>query len=280
MYTAVGRTLSHTPKPRILLVEDQRIIGLATAQRIKQHGYEVALAGSGEEAVVLATPRDDAAMQFDLILMDVDLGRGMDGVEASQRILKQHRMPVVFLTSHSDQETVRRVREISRYGYVLKSSGEMQLQLAIETALDLFSAHTRIEERERELEAIYESVPVSLLLVSPDMRVAKANRQARFAAGAALPQASGALVGAVLRCVNALDDPEVCGSTPNCESCPIRRALLKTFESGSVHPTFEAVFPVERGGAVQQLRCSVSVTPVVPQPNAQVLVAILEQEYK
>ncbi|MFP4409315.1 MAG: response regulator, partial [Spirochaetaceae bacterium] len=70
-------------KPRILLVEDQRIIALATAQGMRKQGYEVALAGSGEEALKLAgCGEDEEEAGFDLILMDVDLGSGMDGVEA------------------------------------------------------------------------------------------------------------------------------------------------------------------------------------------------------
>lgn len=280
MPTAIDEARSKTATPRILLVEDQRIIGLATAQQIRKQGYDVALAGSGEEALELVTPGTQSEKRFDLILMDVDLGKGIDGVEASQRILSRYHLPVVFLTSHSDRETLGRVREVSRYGYVLKSSGELQLQLAIETALDLFKAHSRIEERERELEAIYESIPVSLLLVTPEMRVSKANRQARLAGGERRAEASGSLVGAVLRCVHALEDPEACGSTPNCESCPVRIALRRTIESGTAPRSFEALLPVERNGEIRRTRCTVNLMPLTPEPNSDVLIAILEQEYE
>ncbi|MFW6250375.1 MAG: response regulator [Alkalispirochaetaceae bacterium] len=264
-------------KPRILLVEDQRIIALATAQGMRKQGYEVALAGSGEEALKLAgCGEDEEEAGFDLILMDVDLGSGMDGVEASQRILSEREIPIVFLTNHSDPDTVGRVREVSRYGYVLKSSGELQLQLAVEAALDLFNAHKRIGEREEELEAIYESVPVSLLLVTPEMRVVRANREARRTAGTMFPQLTNPLVGAVIRCVQALDDPEACGSTPHCESCPVRTAVRSSLESGSSHPRIEALLPVEREGAIREVRCVMSITPLGPRSEPRVLVAILE----
>ena len=44
----------------------------------------------------------------DLVLMDIQLGGEMDGVEAAQRIRAQHDIPVVYLTSYTDEETVRR----------------------------------------------------------------------------------------------------------------------------------------------------------------------------
>jgi PAS domain-containing protein len=54
--------------------------------------------------------------------MDIDLGTGMDGTEAAQRILSEVRLPLVFLTGHTEKEYVDRVRNITSYGYVIKLS--------------------------------------------------------------------------------------------------------------------------------------------------------------
>ena len=54
-------------------------------------------------------------------------------------------MPIVFLTSHAERETVERVRGITRYGYVVKDSGDFVLQSSIEMAFELFGAHRRTE---------------------------------------------------------------------------------------------------------------------------------------
>ncbi len=280
MFDVGGHAPSRSTKHEILLVEDQAIVALATSQRLKAQGYDITVAGNGEEAVKLAVSPDGGGAKFDLILMDVDLGEGMDGVEASRMILSESSVPIVFLTGHSDPETVSRVREVSRYGYVLKSSGELQLQLAVESALDLFGAHQRIEEREEELEAIYESVPLSLLIVTPDMRVARANREARNVAGQTASGLLGSLVGAVIRCVHAVDDPEACGTTPHCETCSVRRAVRRALDNGTPFPRFEALLPVERAGSIREVRCTVSVTPVGLPGSRRVLVAILEWPYE
>jgi DNA-binding NarL/FixJ family response regulator len=80
-----------------------------------------------------------------LILMDIDLGRGMDGPEAARRILALRRLPIVFCTSHSEKEYVDRVKEITRYGYIIKNSGDFVLRSSIEMAFELFDAHDRVQ---------------------------------------------------------------------------------------------------------------------------------------
>ncbi len=53
--------------------------------------------------------------------MDIDLGNGISGPEAGRQILSIRKIPIVFLTSHSEKEYVERVKQITRYGYVLKT---------------------------------------------------------------------------------------------------------------------------------------------------------------
>lgn len=62
---------------------------------------------------------------FDLVLMDIDLGDGMDGTEAARQILLRRNVPIAFLTSHMEKEYVDRAKAISSYGYVVKDTGEV-----------------------------------------------------------------------------------------------------------------------------------------------------------
>jgi len=121
---------------RILLVEDERVVALAEQRTLERYGYQVATVHAGEDAVVLV--REDAAI--DLVLMDIDLGDGMDGTEAATRLLAVREVPVVFLTGHAEREMVERVKGITRYGYVLKTAGEFVLIQAIEMAFELFAS--------------------------------------------------------------------------------------------------------------------------------------------
>ena len=131
----------------VLLVEDEAVVALAQAAVLKRNGYSVITAFSGAEAVAAAL-RD---AELDLVLMDIDLGDGMDGTEAARRILAARSIPVVFLTSHTEQEYVERAAAVSNYGYVVKHTGEFVLIQSIEMALRLFEAKASVETREHAL---------------------------------------------------------------------------------------------------------------------------------
>ncbi|MEI6874586.1 MAG: response regulator [Spirochaetota bacterium] len=77
----------------ILLVEDEFLIAASTKASLERSGYAVLHAGSGEKAVEMAR----RGTPIDLILMDIDLGCGMDGTEAAASILSLEEKPVVFL---------------------------------------------------------------------------------------------------------------------------------------------------------------------------------------
>lgn len=125
----------------ILLVEDEQLIAADQAIRIGNWGYEVLTAAGGEEAVNTVNENP----HIDLVLMDIDLGDGIDGNETARRILDIRHIPVVFLTSHAEREMVQKVRNITRYGYVLKNSGDFVLQSSIEMAFDLYERETRLK---------------------------------------------------------------------------------------------------------------------------------------
>ncbi|MCF7929749.1 MAG: response regulator, partial [Spirochaetales bacterium] len=134
---------------KILLVEDEKIPALKTAKTIQKHGFEVKTADTGEKAVDII----EEDPEISLILMDIDLGEGMDGTETARIILAKHTLPVVFLTSHSEKEYVDKVKQITRYGYVLKNSGEFILIESINMAFELFEAHKEVQEKEERYEA-------------------------------------------------------------------------------------------------------------------------------
>jgi PAS domain S-box len=158
----------------ILLVEDEALIALAEAEAIKRWGYDIICAYSGEEALQKAL----GDLDLRLILMDINLGRGMDGTEAAQRILAIREIPIVFLTSHSEQEMVQKVRGITRYGYVIKNSGDFVLQSSIEMALLLFDSIQAMKSNEAAL--LQEQYLLGTLMDNVHDYVYFKDRQSRF----------------------------------------------------------------------------------------------------
>ncbi|HTX71941.1 MAG TPA: PAS domain S-box protein [Rectinemataceae bacterium] len=143
----------------ILLVEDEAVIALQERRQLQKAGYQVRHVLSGEEAVATVEAEPDSV---DLILMDIDLGPGMDGTEAARRILKRYDIPLLFLSSHMEPEIVNRTESITNYGYVVKSSVFTVLDASIKMALKLFQAQRRINRINQELGATNEELRVSL----------------------------------------------------------------------------------------------------------------------
>jgi CheY-like chemotaxis protein len=119
-------------KVQILVVEDENIIALDLRIRLKGLGYAVlAVAASGEEAVDKATELDP-----DLVLMDIRLKGGMDGIEATQIIQARSDVPIVYLTALADEDTLQRAEATGAQGLIRKPFENEELQTAIEAALD------------------------------------------------------------------------------------------------------------------------------------------------
>jgi PAS domain S-box len=140
----------------ILLVEDEAIVALAEKRSIEGFGYKVLVASTGEEAVETALRPE---LRVNLVLMDIDLGAGIDGTQAARRILASRNLPIVFLTSHSERERVEKVRGITRYGYVIKNSGDFVLQSSIEMAFELFEAQERSRIGEARIATLLKTIP-------------------------------------------------------------------------------------------------------------------------
>lgn len=138
----MSRPAPPSPGARILLVEDEAVIALHEAQILTKRGYDVRTAYSGEAALEML--RREGA---DLVLLDIDLGHGkMDGIRCAETVLRDMELPIVFLTSHAEKEIVEKVKGITRFGYVIKSSGEFVLVEAVEMALALFATQKGLEE--------------------------------------------------------------------------------------------------------------------------------------
>ena len=95
-------------KKRALIVEDELFVAWHIESLLQDADVEVcAIAAEGEEAI-------DKARDFapDLVIMDINLGDGIDGIEAAERIRELSDAKIVFVTANGDRKTVARVAEI------------------------------------------------------------------------------------------------------------------------------------------------------------------------
>ncbi len=125
---------------RILIVEDEPIVAADLADRLTEMGYFVAgQYDSGEAA--LAHIGADAP---DLVLMDIQLSGRLDGIETAGRILESHPVPLIFLTSNTDEATFARAKSTMPAAFLGKPFRGKDLRHAIELAVQTHTPQTPV----------------------------------------------------------------------------------------------------------------------------------------
>ncbi|MEZ0275415.1 MAG: PAS domain-containing protein, partial [Roseimicrobium sp.] len=129
---------------RVLIVENEGLVGCDLATTLEGLGYKVAgLCRTGEE--VLDTVDD---LRPDVVLMDIQLAGKLDGIETAHLLNKRHPVAVIYLTASADAETVARARETHPSGYLLKPYNETELNACLEMA----AARNHEEQRRKRYE--------------------------------------------------------------------------------------------------------------------------------
>ncbi len=131
----------------IVVVEDEPLIAASTQDLLEQMGHTVlAVVSDGREAVAEA-----GRLHPDLVLMDIGLQGGMDGIEAAATLYEQLGIPVVFLTGAGDASTINRAARARPFGYLIKPFSEAELRGALEVAKARHRAETELQHREKTL---------------------------------------------------------------------------------------------------------------------------------
>ncbi len=115
----------------ILVVEDDPVISQLISWRLKKLGYEV----SGTAPTVEKARSLLKSKVPDLVLIDIALQEGVDGTALGSRIRTEYCIPFIYLTAHSDNETLSRAIETGPSGFLLKPFKDEELRVAIEVAL-------------------------------------------------------------------------------------------------------------------------------------------------
>ncbi|WP_406120228.1 response regulator [Streptomyces sp. NBC_00989] len=155
----------NTPVPvRLLLCDDHAVVRAGLRALLSSaDGIEVVgEAGSGEEALALA-----ARVRPDVVLMDLQLGDGMDGVTATRKLTAGEGPRVLVLTMFDTDADITRAVEAGATGYLLKAERPEELFTAIHSAASgrtalsapvadrlmarMRSPHPTLSEREREI---------------------------------------------------------------------------------------------------------------------------------
>jgi len=182
-------------KARVMVVEDEALVAAAIETCLNNLGHQLAASAStGEEAV-----RKALALDPDLILMDIRLKGRLDGIEAANRINQAVRIPVIYLTAHTDDETLLRARLTEPYGFILKPFDEKSLKAAIEMTLFRASALARVRRGREELAAILEAIGEAVLMADVKGEISFCNQAAAGLLGCRREEVRGQGLGQVFQ---------------------------------------------------------------------------------
>lgn len=117
---------------KILIVEDEMIIGANISLQLSKLGYEVTgIVSRGEEAIAHVKQNKP-----DVVLMDIQLKGDLDGIETVSRMNQNTQVPVIYLTANADEENFERAKLTNPYAFISKPFKKLDLQHAIELTMD------------------------------------------------------------------------------------------------------------------------------------------------
>jgi len=182
---------------KILVVDDEPLVALTTSKIMEKKGYRTAACYRGSEAV--SHVREDKEIL--LVLMDVELGTGMDGIETAEAILSIKNIPIVFLTNFSDARSLERAQKVHNYGYVLKDSGEFILVETVSMALTHYKERRNQEKAQHELQYhadLLEQISEAVVATDVNLHIISWNRAAEDIYGWSKEEAVGKQVDELL----------------------------------------------------------------------------------
>jgi two-component system, response regulator PdtaR len=140
---------------RIVIVEDEEILRFGTTLHLKSFGYDVVgNFSSGEELIEKV-----ADLKPDIILMDIELAGTMNGIEAAEIIQEKVDIPLIYLSVHSDPETIQKAESSQPFRYMTKPFHDTELQFTIEMAIKHHKMKKELLITIKEYQEVFNNMP-------------------------------------------------------------------------------------------------------------------------
>ncbi len=140
-------------RARIVIADDESILRMDLREQLTGLGYQViGEASDGQQAIDLAR-----LLRPDLVIMDIKMPDGLDGISAARQLTSEKIAPVLLLTAYADTELVGAANEAGVSSYLVKPYRETELMPAIEVALNRFQEFRLLEQENDELKEALET---------------------------------------------------------------------------------------------------------------------------
>ena len=102
-------------KTKILIVEDESIVALDMKNTLTNFGYEVTNCVTNYNDAINSVETNKP----ELILMDINLGNGKDGINVAEEIYSKN-IPIIYITAFADENTINRAIKTNPVSYLIK----------------------------------------------------------------------------------------------------------------------------------------------------------------
>ncbi|HEY6077552.1 MAG TPA: response regulator [Polyangiaceae bacterium] len=196
--------LGATP-PRVMIVEDERVVATHVERSLRDAGYTVTgIAASAAEAAHLADSSPP-----DVALVDIRLRGSIEGFAIAERLRNDADVPVVYMTAHTDDDTLQRAARTGAYGYVVKPFTIGEVKSALQVALFKHRLDQQLAERERWFSTTLRAIADGVVACDAEQRVTFLNAAAERMLGLQEAAARGSSLGQLLGGVAAGELAEV-----------------------------------------------------------------------
>ncbi|HEY4013256.1 MAG TPA: diguanylate cyclase [Polyangiaceae bacterium] len=171
---------AHGGARSILVVEHEELLALDIQSTLQRFGFDVPATASSEAEALEALE----TFHPDLVVIDVRLEKGGDGIAAAAAIRARHPTPIVLLSSENDEATLHRAQqEAQPNGYVLRPYQDNELRAAVEVALQRHNLEQETSQQRSLLAGVLSAMSDAVITADVDGRVVLVNESGRRAFG-------------------------------------------------------------------------------------------------
>ncbi len=241
-------------RARILIVEDEQLVGKDLANTLDRLGYTViGIVGSGKKAI------DQTLEELpDLVIMDIRLKGKMDGISAAEKIRAEEDIPIVYLTAYADDTTLDRAKGTQPYGYIIKPFVEREIYTTIEMALSKHGVELRMKENEKWLSTVLNSIKDGIVASDTDGKITFMNPMAEEITGWSIQDSMDRPLNEVIDVVGVKDHSAESNAKGAEQGAHIalmglKESVIRTASRGDLDVEFEGSFIYNEQGEITGL---------------------------
>ncbi|MDM9382018.1 diguanylate cyclase [Chlorogloeopsis sp. ULAP01] len=184
--------------PKILIVEDEKILAVHIRRSLQKLGYTVLdILDSREEAINTVTEINPSLVLIDICLTDI-----ANSLQLADIIQNKFQIPILFITDYSKYQILHQNKLKEPFSYIVKPFSEQDLHVAIEIAIYKYKIYKKLQSEKQRLLSIIQSMGCAVVVTDINVCIQIMNPEAEILTGCNEHEVLGKNLVEVLTLVN------------------------------------------------------------------------------